>query len=268
MKKLVKIRITLPDKNTGRKGRIITVTKQVGLDESLRQVILTILKDYHNLLPTYLSIDNIKFIAIYLHSYEDNFKKYGNFGIPYTVNEDKSIRILALTESLHRKWTLRELEELVSVGVLTGSADDLDIYLPMGLGAGGIACFDWLGFAADTIAVVSFARLLPGCIKKIIYRKRYKDIRVIVDKWIKNSNIKEACQIRELIDTKSGWELKTLKTILGIRYDADMIRILEALGYEPYANEWRLGGSAKSKRRRRKWESNEKKFARSRKSNM
>ena len=146
MKNSVKIRITLPDKNTGRKGRIITVTKQVGLDESLRQVILTILKDYHNLLPTYLSIDNIKFIAIYLHSYEDNFKKYGNFGIPYTVNEDKSIRILALTESLHRKWTLRELEELVSVGVLTGSADYLDIYLPMGLGAGGIAYFDWPGY--------------------------------------------------------------------------------------------------------------------------
>lgn len=263
MKKLVKIRITLPDKNFSGDGSIIIVTKQVGLDESLRKVILTILKKHRNHLSKYLSIDETRPIAIYLHSHENNFKKYGNFGIPYTVNEDKSIRILALTESLYRKWTLRELDELVRVGVLTGSADDLDIYLPMGLGAGGIACFDWLGFAADTIAVTSFARLLPGYIKKIIYRKRYKDIRVIVDKWIKNSNMKEACQIRELIDTKSGWELKTLKNILGVQYDADMIRILEALGYEPYANEWRLGRSAESRKRRRRWECNEKKYAKS-----
>lgn len=268
MKKSVKIRIILPDKNFSGFGDTIITRKQVNLDDSLREVILAILKKHRNHLSKYLSIDETRPIAIYLHSSEDNFKKYGYFGIPYTVNEDKSIKFLAHTESLYRRWTLKELEELVRIGVLTGSAEDLDVYLPMGLGAGGIACFDWLGFAADTIAVASFFRLLPGYIKKIIYRKRYKDIRVIVDKWIKNSNIKEAYQIRELIDTKSGWELKTLKTILGIRYDADMIRILEALGYEPYANEWRLGGSAKSKRRRRKWESNEKKFARSRKSNM
>ena len=268
MKKSVKIRIILPDKNFSGVGNTIIARKQVNLDESLREVILTILKKNRNHLSKYLSIDETRPIAIYLHSHEDNFKKYGYFGIPYTVNEDKSIKFLAHTESLHRRWTLRELEELVRIGVLTGSTEDLDVYLPMGLGASGIACFDWLGFAADTIAVVSCARLLPGCIKKIIYRKKYRNIRSIIDKWIKNSNIEEAHQIRKFIDTRLGWQLKTLKTILGVQYDADMICILEALGYEPYANEWRLGKSAESRKRRRRWECNEKKFARSRKSNM
>ena len=263
MKKSVKIRIILPDKNFSGVGNTIIARKQVNLDESLREVILTILKKNRNHLSKYLSIDETRPIAIYLHSHEDNFKKYGYFGIPYTVNEDKSIKFLAHTESLHRRWTLRELEELVRIGVLTGSTEDLDVYLPMGLGASGIACFDWLGFAADTIAVVSCARLLPGCIKKIIYRKKYRNIRSIIDKWIKNSNIEEAHQIRKFIDTRLGWQLKTLKTILGVQYDADMICILEALGYEPYANEWRLGKSAESRKRRRRWECNEKKFARS-----
>lgn len=263
MKRSIKIRIILPDKNFSGFGNTIITRKQVNLDDSLRGVILAILKKHRNHLSKYLSIDETRPIAIYLHSHEDNFKKYGYFGISYTVNKDKSVKFLVPTESLHRIWTLKELEELVRTGVLTGDANDLDVYLPIGLGASGIACFDWLGFAADTIAVTSFARLLPGYIKKIIYRKRYKDIRVIVDKWIKNSNMKEACQIRELIDTKSGWELKTLKNILGVQYDADMIRILEALGYEPYANEWRLGRSAESRKRRRRWECNEKKYAKS-----
>ena len=263
MKKSIKIRIILPDKNFSGVGNTIIARKQVNLDESLREVILTILKKNRNHLSKYLSIDETRPIAIYLHSHEDNFKKYGYFGTPYTVNEDKSIKFLAHTESLHRRWTLRELEELVRIGVLTGSTEDLDVYLPMGLGASGIACFDWLGFAADTIAVVSCARLLPGCIKKIIYHKKYKNIRIVVDKWIKNNNIKEAYQIREFIDTRLGWQLKTLKTILGVQYDADMICILEALGYEPYANEWRLGKSAESRKRRRRWECNEKKYAKS-----
>lgn len=185
MKRSVNIRIILPDKNFSGDSNTVIVREQVGLDESLREVILAILKKHCGHLSNYLSIDETRPIAIYLHSHEDNFKKYGYFGIPYTVNEDKSIKFLAHTESLYRRWTLRELEELVRIGVLTGSTEDLDVYLPMGLGASGIACFDWLGFAADTIAVVSCARLLPGCIKKIIYRKKYRNIRSIIDKWIK-----------------------------------------------------------------------------------
>lgn len=263
MKRSIKIRIILPDKNFNGFGNTIITRKQVNLDDSLREVILAILKKHHNHLSKYLSIDETRPIAIYLHSSEDNFKKYGYFGIPYTVNKDKSVKFLAPTESLHRIWTLKELEELVRTGVLTGDANDLDVYLPIGLGAVGSAGFDWLGFIVNTMTAASYVGRLPGCIKRIIYYKKYKNIRIVVDKWIKNNNIKEAYQIREFIDTRLGWQLKTLKTILGVQYDADMICILEALGYEPYANEWRLGKSAESRKRRRRWECNEKKYAKS-----
>ena len=131
MKKSVKIRIILPDKNFSGFGDTIITRKQVNLDDSLREVILAILKKHRNHLSKYLNIDETRPIAIYLHSSEDNFKKYGYFGIPYTVNEDKSIKFLAHTESLYRRWTLKELEELVRIGVLTGSAEDLDVMLEL-----------------------------------------------------------------------------------------------------------------------------------------
>lgn len=201
-------------------------------------------------------------IAVYVSSEKitdaETGYKESEFGIKYSINKDGTIKVLSGYEPLHYDWKLSELEELISEGYIDGDTTRLIVALPMGLGAAPQDLFDWLGFLANTLQVVFATGGALAWLRYIIANHR---IRKFVKLWQTNG-IKYPEQLREFIDLKGEWKLDEINKRLELT-DEYAIKLLEALGFEPKDNSWRLTHSKKSIANRKQWIRNENKYRKS-----
>lgn len=235
----------------------IVIRKEVNLDESLRSVIIS---TYNEVFEKDGVITNQTPISIAIDKGSDQEKKTDSaWGIPYKINGDDTVKKTGDLEGFYEDWTLREIDEALGAGIVFGDGRSVAISIPSGLGASGVELFDWWGFVADTIGIMSVARFGLRKIAKKIYQIKNKRLQKVFERWAA-SNINYPSDLREFLDVKPYWRLSEVKLRLGVKYDADAINFLVALGYVPYANEWRMGDTPASKRLRQRWLNNENKY--------
>jgi len=231
------------------------------LNDSIREASLSVVNEAirHGLVDLSGEVGDERAIAVYVSSpkitdAETGYKESG-FGIKYSINKDGTIKVLSGYEPLHYDWKLSELEELIAEGYIDGDTSSLIVVLPMGLGAAPQDLFDWFGFLANTLQVMFATSGVLAWFRCIIANHR---IRKFVKLW-RTNGIRYPEQLREFIDTKGEWKLSEIKKRLRLT-DEYAIKLLDALGFEPKGNSWRLTHSKKSIVNRKRWTRNEKKY--------
>lgn len=244
--------------------RLYETERVLGSNDSIRMASLSVANEAikHGLVDYENEVGDERAIAMYVSSKKitdagTGYKESG-FGLKYSINKDCTIRILSGYEPLHHDWKLSELEELINDGYIEGDITKLIVVLPTGLGAGLQDVFNWVGFLANILQVVTATGGIFMWFKRLIVS--YK-IRKVVRLWQTNG-IKYPEQLREFIDTKGEWGLSEIKKRLKLT-DEYAIKLLDALGLEPKANSWRLTHSKKSISNRKQWIRNENKYRKS-----
>ena len=216
-------------------------------EDYLRDIALSKIGDLDNL---YLS-DNDRAIVIRLKN--DGTKNGEDFGIQYCVNKHGQLRRLKGCEPTQYNWSYGEILRLRELGVINGDVEHVIVEFPNGLGAAGGSGLYQFNELLDFAKYI--ASIVGGGFKLVRYIKIKNTI-----KRIRKNGFDNPKDIRDVIEKRDNWALKTIKKMLQMD-TVSAAAILMNLGYVERGDYWIYDGhDANSLRMRAEWLENEKQY--------
>lgn len=178
--------------------------------------------------------------------------------IRWVINPDGTVRRVDLIRR-PTSLSLRELDQLVELGYLTGDTRELLVFIDWWLGGGETAdgLIQWLlAHGVDAGVRFSIELLLRYVLDLITGRARRsinsRRIRQVAALWDQN-NFYRPGELREFVEVSDVWDAAELGRRLGLS-TAAAVSLLRSLGYEAGpSRRWRQRTRCAAQRRRREW---------------